>query len=121
MSDSPDRLAAIVEASDDAIIVSTCDGTITSWNGAATRIFGYGDAEAIGRRLAILFPPEMLGADLLDRVSRGEHVVRLETMCLRNDGTAVDVSLAFAPVRDHAGQTVEILMIVRETAARKLL
>jgi PAS domain S-box-containing protein len=118
MSKSRNRLEAIIESSDDAIIAMTPDGTITSWNSAATRIFGYGDTEAIGQRLTILFPPERLveGAELPDRVSRGE---RLETKCLRKDGTAVDVSLTFAAVRDQGGQAVEILTIARDLTARE--
>jgi len=123
MSKSLNRLAAICESSDDAIIAMTHVGTITSWNSAATRIFGYGDTEAIGQRLAILFPPERLveGAELPDRVSRGERIERLETKCLRKDGTAVDVSLTFAAVRDQGGQAIEILTIARDLTARKLL
>jgi len=122
MSESLERLAAIVEASDDAIIVTACDGTIRSWNGAATRIFGYGEAEAIGRRLTMLFSPERLemgGAP--DRVARGEPVERLETICVRKDGMAVEVSLTMAPVRRRGGEAAEILTIAREIGARKLL
>ena len=122
MSVSIDRLAVIVGSSDDAIIVTACDGTITSWNSAATRIFGYEDTEVIGQRLTILFPPEgPEGAQWLPRVSRGEQVERLEMMCLRNDGTAVDVSLTLTPVRDHDGRVVEIVMVAHEIGARKLL
>src|SRR5262245_23246710 len=122
MSESADRLAAIVESSDEAIIVSACDGRITSWNSAATRIFGHGDAEAIGQPLTMLFPPDTLeAAELPDRMSRGERVERLETTCLRKDGTGVEVSLAFTLVRDRGGQAVEIVTIGRETGARRLL
>src|SRR5262249_50467067 len=70
----------------------------------------------------ILFPQDWLEAvELPDRISRGERVERLETMCLRKDSTAVEVLLTFTLVRDHGGQALEIVTIARETGARRLL
>ena len=46
-----DRLAAIVESSDDAIIGKTLEGQIKSWNAAAERIHGYSAAEAVGNHI----------------------------------------------------------------------
>jgi two-component system CheB/CheR fusion protein len=52
------RLAAIVESSHDAIVGRTMDGVITTWNQAATRMFGYAESEAIGKRVSLFIPTE---------------------------------------------------------------
>src|ERR1700733_623562 len=70
------RLAAIVASSDDAIIGKTLEGTITSWNAGAERVFGYTPAEAVGQPMLMLFPPDRVDEepDILARVARGESV-----------------------------------------------
>jgi PAS domain S-box-containing protein len=116
-----DRLAAIVESSNDAILTKTPDGTITSWNPAATRLFGYEAEEAIGRHITMLFPRERLGeeAELLARIARGDHVEYFETQRVRKDGTRIDVSVTLSPVRDAEGRLVEISKIVRDLTGRR--
>jgi PAS domain S-box-containing protein len=117
------RLAAIVESSDDAIITKTRDGTITSWNGAATRIFGYDALEAIGRHITMLFPVECLAEEdeLMARIARGDRVDHFETERLRKDGCRVAVSITLSPVRDQHGRIVEISHIARDITGRRSL
>src|SRR5205807_1295352 len=71
-----ERLAAVVEASDDAIIGKTMDGTITAWNHGAENVFGYSAAEAMGQSMRMLIPPERANEepDILARIGRGESV-----------------------------------------------
>ena len=114
------RLAAIVESSDDAIISKTRDGIITSWNGAP-RIFGYTEAEAIGRPATILFrrrgwPEE---TEILARIDRGERVPSFETVRIRKDGTRIDISASISPIRDEAGTIVGASKIARDITDRK--
>ena len=94
-------LAAIVESSDDAIIGKTLDGTITSWNGGAQRLFGYTEEEAVGRPITILVPEEAKDeeAQILDRIRRGERISHYETRRRRKDGQLIDVSLSVSPIR----------------------
>ena len=75
------HLAAIVESSNDAIISEDLDGTVTTWNKATERLFGYLAKEAIGKSIAILIPPDRLNEEvqILKRIRRGERVDHFET------------------------------------------
>ena len=81
------RIASIVESSDDAIISKDLDGVITTWNRGAERIFGYTAEEAIGKPGSILIPPDLQDeeAAILDRIRRGERIDHYETtsVCAR--------------------------------------
>lgn len=115
------RLAAIVESSDDAIIGKTLEGTITSWNRGAERLFGYAAKEVIGRAIWVVIPPERLEeeAQLLARLQRGEHVRHYETVRRHKDGRLVDVSLTMSPVADGAGRIAGAATIARDITERK--
>lgn len=116
------RLAAIVESSEDAVIGKTLDGTITSWNQGAERLYGYRASEVVGMPITLLLPmgqPDEVPA-ALERLSRGERVDPFETHRRRKDGQLITVSLAISPVRDAAGRIVGVSAIARDiTAARQ--
>jgi PAS domain S-box-containing protein len=117
------RLATIVESSDDAIISPALDGTITSWNPGAARLFGYEAAEVVGRSLALLAPRDR-GAEaaaILERLERGEHVPPAETVCTRKDGRDLIVALTISPIRDGAGRVVGASTIARDVTEQKRL
>ncbi|MET0626142.1 MAG: PAS domain S-box protein [Pyrinomonadaceae bacterium] len=115
------HLAAIVEYSNDAVIGKTLDGTITSWNAAAERLYGYAAEEAVGRHISLVVPGELREdlADIMTRLGRGERVERAETVRLRSDGSRVDVSLAVSPIRDPAGRLVGASTVARDITAQK--
>lgn len=114
-------LAAIVESSDDAIISNALDGTITSWNQGAERVFGYPAAEIIGQSILRLAVPghsdDILG--ILDRISRGETVSHYETLRRHRSGAALHVSLSVSPIRDIEGRIVGASKIARDVTAAK--
>src|SRR4051812_24056439 len=114
-------LAAIVTASDDAIISKRLDGKVTSWNRAAERIFGYAAEEMIGRSISILAAPDR--ADemslILDRVRRGERIDHHETKRRHKDGHIIDISLTVSPIFDIAGQIVGASKIVRDLTVQR--
>jgi len=110
------QLSAIVESSDDAIIGKTLDGVITSWNGGATRLYGYTAAEAIGRHASFLYPAgrkEEIDV-VLQQVRAGRPIDRLETQRLRKDGTLVDVSVTFSSILDSTNTIVGVSGISRD-------
>ncbi len=110
------RLAAIVESSEDAILSKTLDGTVTSWNAGATRLFGYSAEEMLGQPINKLIPPELWPEEegILAKLRRGERVEHYETRRLAKDGTTVEVSLTVSPLRDVTGAIVGASKIARD-------
>jgi PAS domain S-box-containing protein len=115
------RLAYIVESSNDAIIGESLDGQVTSWNPAAERIFGYCAAEMIGQPVATLLPPDRVGEQpaILDRIGRGEGTIYLETRRLRKDGVQIDVAVTISPIKDTEGKIVGASKIGRDITLQK--
>ncbi|MCM2336694.1 MAG: PAS domain S-box protein, partial [Pseudomonas sp.] len=115
------RFAAIVTSSDDAILSKTLDGTITSWNPGAERMFGYRADEAIGRPAAMLLPAERASeeAGILARIGQGERVEHFETVRVTADGARIDVEATMSPLRDAAGAVVGASTIARDITRRK--
>ena len=115
------RLFAIVASSSEAIIGTTLDGTITHWNPAAERVYGYLADEAVGRSVAMLAPPELASdvAGLLERVRHGERVEAYETTRMTKDGCRIVVSLGTSPVLDADGNVVAASSIARDVTERK--
>ena len=113
--------AAIVASSDDAIIGKTLDGVVTSWNEGAERLYGYAAAEAIGRPISLIIPPE-LGHELpqiLERLRRGERIEHFETVRLAKNGRRIDMSVTVSPVRGASDRIVGASSIARDITQRK--
>jgi PAS domain S-box-containing protein len=115
------RLAAIVAASDDAIIGKTLDGVVTSWNQGAERVFGYSAQEMIGQRLSRLIPADRGGEEesILARLRRNERLDHFESVRRRKDGREIDVSITVSPIRDATGATIGVAKIARDMTERK--
>lgn len=101
-------LNALVDSADDAIIGKTLDGIITSWNRGAERIFGYKANEVVGKPVLLLIPPDLQNEEreILARIRRGERVERYETVCLRKDGSPINISLTVSPIKTPDGQII---------------
>jgi PAS domain S-box-containing protein len=121
MEEGIQQLAAIVESSDDAILATTLDGKIASWNPGAERLYGYTRAEAVGKPVSILHYQALDGSDLFRRIANDERVSRLEAVNLTKDGRRIDVSLTVSPIRDQSGAIVSASTIARDITDRKLL
>jgi PAS domain S-box-containing protein len=115
------RLAAIIESSKDAIVGTAADGVITSWNPAATTLFGYKSAEAIGHPIGFLNPPDRLQEEVnvWARIREGEPVDHFDTVRRRKDGALIDVSVSISPIKDDFARIVGASIIARDIAQRK--
>ena len=115
------NLVAIVESSDDAILSKTLDGTITTWNAGAERMYGYPASEIVGQHVTTLVPADLKKevAGILEQIERGESVDHLETVRVTRDGRRLDVSLTISPIRDEHMVIVGASTIARDITARK--
>ena len=114
------RLVAIIESSDDAIVSKDLNGIVTSWNGAAERLFGYAAEEMVGESIRKIIPPDRQREEdeVLAHIRRGDRVSHFETVRLRKDGSLVPISLSVSPVRDREGRVVGASKIARDIGER---
>jgi PAS domain S-box-containing protein len=115
------ELAAIVASSDDVIVSKDLNGIITSWNEAATRVFGYAPEEIIGTSILKLIP-EHLHSDekiIIESVRAGRRIEHFETVRLAKDGRAIEVSLTVSPIKDEEGRVIGASKILRDVSSRK--
>lgn len=115
------RLAAIVNGSEDAIVSKTLDGKITSWNPAATRIFGFEEVEMIGSPIAMIIPDELLAEEeeILRKVRSGQRVHHFNTVRLHKSGRRIDMSVTVSPLFDSSGKIVGASKIGRDITLQK--
>jgi two-component system, cell cycle sensor histidine kinase and response regulator CckA len=115
------RLASIVESSRDAIFSKDLSGCITSWNKSAELIYGYSQAEIVGRNVALLVPPERADeiAKIMEKLKAGQSVENLETIRKSRSGKLIDVSLTVSPVFDSEGKITGGSIIARDISAQK--
>jgi PAS domain S-box-containing protein len=115
------RLAAIVESSDDAIISKDLHGVVTSWNSGAERMFGFSSGEMIGRPITTIIPPELRDDEtrILSTIARGDRIEHFETVRVRKSGDPIEVSLTVSPVKDESGRIVGAAKIARDITERK--
>jgi len=112
---------AIIESSADAIASATLDGTIVRWNGGAQGIYGYTAAEAVGKPVAMLVPPELGDEEnnILETVRAGARIEQYETVRVTQTGKRINVSLSISPIKDSSGRIVSISGIARDITERK--
>ena len=116
------RHATVIESSDDAIASGTLEGIIVSWNTGAQKIYGYTEAEAVGKPISMLVPPELPDEEnkILETLKSGDRIEHFETVRVTKAGKRINVSLTISPIKDSAGRTVGISGIARDITERKL-
>jgi PAS domain S-box-containing protein len=116
------QLAAIVESSNDAIIATTLDGTILTWNYGAERLYGYSQDEVRGRHVSLIHNSPQSGViELFEKIMRGGRIEQMEVVNLTRDGRRLDVAFSVSPVLDRSGAVVGAASIARDITERKQL
>lgn len=123
--DSPEiaeaYLAAIIQSSYDAIIAKRLDGTITSWNNAAEKIFGYSSSEAMGQHISLIIPQDRLDEEtqIISQLRAGNSINHFETVRRAKDGRMIDLSITVSPIRNGAGEIIGASKVARDITAQK--
>ncbi|WP_161884473.1 PAS domain S-box protein [Deinococcus alpinitundrae] len=114
-------LAAIVQASHDAILGLTLDSTIRAWNAGAEELYGYTATEAIGQPMALIVPPELHAeeAEILSRTGQGERIEPFESVRIAKDGHRIPVFVTVSPILDAAGRVIGISKIGQDITLRQ--
>jgi PAS domain S-box-containing protein len=115
------RLGAIVESSNDAIVSKNLNGIVTSWNNRAEKMFGYTAEEIIGKHITTISPPELHQDEnmILAKIRSGQKIDHSETVRVTKNGERIDVSLSISPVRDENGKIIGAAKIARDITDRK--
>jgi PAS domain S-box-containing protein len=115
------ELAAFVESSSDAIITTNLNGIITSWNSAASRVFGYSAEEIIGKSILTLIPEDLKDEEtrIIESIRAGQRIEHSETVRLTKDGRLFDASLSISPIKDARGRVIGASKILRDISDRK--
>ncbi|HSI68690.1 MAG TPA: PAS domain S-box protein, partial [Gillisia sp.] len=113
-------LSAIVESSDDAIVSKDLNGIITSWNAGAERIFGYTEAEILGRSITCLIPEDRLQEEkeILRTIRNGWRVDHIETIRIDKNGREIPISVTVSPVKNALGEVVGASKVARNISDR---
>jgi PAS domain S-box-containing protein len=116
------QLAAIVEGSSDGVIGITIDGVVTSWNAAAEKLLGWAASEAIGVPLGTLVLPEDRAHEIVESLAdlrKGRAALPFTTVLRHSDGTPLDVSVAYSPIKGPEGRVIGVSCAVRDIRAEK--
>jgi diguanylate cyclase (GGDEF)-like protein/PAS domain S-box-containing protein len=111
------RLASVVEMSQDAIFSRTLDGTILSWNRGAEQLLGYRAADIIGHSVELLLPPELRQRDMeaiRGSLLRGEALEGMDTLAVARGGERIEVRVTVAPLADPDGSIVGATTLLRD-------
>ncbi len=117
------RLAAIVQSTSDAIIAVNLNRLIINWNASAERIFGYTEAEILGKPITTLIPEDLWYQEdeIFDKILKDQPIEHLQTIRKHKSGSPIDISLSISPIKDKQGNIVSISKIARDISRQKTI
>ncbi|ADB59051.1 putative PAS/PAC sensor protein [Haloterrigena turkmenica DSM 5511] len=120
LRETNERLEAVIEASPAALVALDTDETVTLWNPAAKRIFGWSEAEVLGESLPFVPDDRAEGhREIFDRLFEGESIAGLETQRVTKAGERIDVSISAAPIYGADGEIVGTMGAIEDITDRK--
>lgn len=121
MEENTNKLVAIIESSEDAIISKTLDGIITSWNKSAEKLFGYSSKEIVGKSILTIIPADFRSEEkmIISKLKNGEKIDHYETIRQRKNGEKIYVSLSISPIKDTQGTIIGASKIARDITQLK--
>jgi diguanylate cyclase (GGDEF)-like protein/PAS domain S-box-containing protein len=113
---------AILNSTDDAVVGKSLQGIVTSWNHAATKIFGYTAEEMLGHNIEVLLPPDRKDEErfILQKIRLGEVIDHFETVRVCKSGKLINVSVTISPIHDSWGKVIGASKIARDITGQKL-
>jgi PAS domain S-box-containing protein len=113
---------AILNSTDDAVVSKSLNGIVTSWNQAASKIFGYTAEEMLGQSIEVLLPSDRKGEEqfILQKIRNGEAIDHFETLRVCKNNRLVNVSVTISPIHDRWGKVIGASKIARDITAQKL-
>ncbi|MGF7075267.1 PAS domain S-box protein [Mucilaginibacter sp. 3215] len=114
-------LASIIESSEDAIVSKNLNGIITSWNGAAQRLFGYTEDEIIGKHITVLIPEDRYDEEemIINKIRANERIEHFETIRKTKSGEEIQISLTISPIRNNNNKVIGASKIIRDIGRQK--
>jgi PAS domain S-box-containing protein len=115
------ELAALVRSSTDAIVATSVEGHVTSWNPAAEELFHYDAVSMVGQHIDVLVPEasRMTLEELLDGANQGVRQLARDTSWRDSDGGFIDVAVSVSPLRFQSEKLTGFSFIVRDVTERK--
>lgn len=109
-----------MESSEDAILSTTPEGMILSWNRGAQRLYGYRPEEVLGKPVSLLAPPDQRAnlKWMSGKLQHGEGAGQFEAVGLTKDGRRVNISISACPITNAAGEITARAAILRDITAR---
>jgi PAS domain S-box-containing protein len=113
---------AVIDSATDAIVTTTPEGVITSWNPAAERLYGFRRDEAVGHHVGeVVLVAEQAENEraLRERVVAGERVSAYETEQRCRGGRTISASVSISAIRSTGGDMMGLCFITRDVSARR--
>jgi PAS domain S-box-containing protein len=112
-------LERIIESSNLAVLSTTLEGIITTWNAAAERTFGYSTREVLGRNIDFLLPKQARENErtTLERLAGGERLDTLEVARLHKDGRELRTRLNLSPITGAGGRVIGVSHVCDDVTA----
>jgi PAS domain S-box-containing protein len=107
------NIEILLAASPAAVVAVDLSGTVTDWNPAAERLFGWQREEVLGRSDPTVTDDPRYGP-LFRQAAGGEIITGVELRSRRRDGTVRELGGSLAPIRNPEGRVVEVVKMLTD-------